>query len=58
MVIMYVLMEELLYQAVMGRIVILECELSSVRGCMWLRLILHDIKWHRYSRTLALCPLA
>jgi hypothetical protein len=44
MAIMRVLMVELLYQAVMGRILAPECLLPGVRGCLWLRLILSDIK--------------
>jgi DMSO/TMAO reductase YedYZ heme-binding membrane subunit len=58
MVIMRILVEELLYQAVMRRIPVLECLLSGSHRCLWLRPILPSIKWHRYPRNLALWPLA
>jgi hypothetical protein len=44
MVIMRVLVEELLCQAVMGLILVLECLLSGARGHMWLRLVMPDNK--------------
>jgi hypothetical protein len=58
MTIMRVLMKELLCQAVMGQIPVLEWLLSGVRGCLQLCLVLCGIKWHRYSRTPTLSPLA
>jgi hypothetical protein len=42
---------ELLCQAVMGHILVLECLLSGTRGRPRLRLVLPGFKWLRYSRT-------
>jgi hypothetical protein len=58
MEIMRVLVEELLCQTVTGQISVLECLLSDERGHLRLRLLLLDIKWHCYWRTLAFSPLA
>jgi hypothetical protein len=59
MTIMRVLVEKLLCQTVMRRIPVLKCLLSSMRGCLRLRLVLPGIKWHRYRWTPpALWPLA
>jgi hypothetical protein len=44
MMIMHVLVEELLYQATMGRILVLECLLSGACGHLWSRHVLPDIK--------------
>jgi hypothetical protein len=54
MVIMRILVEEFLCQAVMGRILVLESLLSGVCGRLWSHLVFPGIKWHRYQRTLAL----
>jgi hypothetical protein len=51
MTIMCVLLEELLCQAVMGRILVLECLLSVTRGCLCLRHVTLDIKWRCFLRT-------
>jgi hypothetical protein len=45
MAIMHVLVDKLLCQAVMRRIPVVECLLSGVRGCLWLRPIMPGIKW-------------
>jgi hypothetical protein len=44
MVIMHIFMEELLSQAVMRRIPVLECLLSGAHGRLRLCLVLRDIK--------------
>jgi hypothetical protein len=44
MAIMHVLAVELLYQAVMGRVPILECMLPGTRGRLWLCLVLSGIE--------------
>jgi hypothetical protein len=51
MSIMRVLVVELLYQTVMGRIPVLECLMPEVCRCLWLCLILSGIKCHCYPRT-------
>jgi hypothetical protein len=48
---MRILVEELLCQAVMGLILVLECLLSGARGHMWLRLVMPDNKWCCFPRT-------
>jgi hypothetical protein len=58
MISMRVLVEEFLCQAVMEQIPLLKGLLSGARGHLWLRLVLPGIKYHRYPRTPALCPLA
>jgi hypothetical protein len=58
MMIMCVLVEDLLCQAVTGQIPVLKCLMSGVCGCLWLRPVLPSIKWHRYLRPPALWPLA
>jgi hypothetical protein len=54
---MYVLVVELLCQAVTGQIPTVECLLPSAHGHLWLCLVLSDIKWP-YLRTPTLEPLA
>jgi hypothetical protein len=54
MMIMRAFMVKLLCQALMGRIPALECLLVGAHRCLWLRLILYDIKWHIFLRVLAL----
>jgi hypothetical protein len=51
MAIMRVLVEELLCQAVMGQILVLNCPLSGTRGCMRLLFIVLGFKCHRFLRT-------
>jgi hypothetical protein len=51
MTIIHVLMEELLCQAVMGWILVLECPQSDACGCLWLRLVQSDIKLCCFPRT-------
>jgi hypothetical protein len=58
MTIIRVLTVELIYQVVMGQIIILACLLSGARGLLWLCLVLLGIKWLRHSRSPALGPLA
>jgi hypothetical protein len=41
---MCVLMVKLLYQAAVGWVLVLECLLPGVRGCLWLRPVMLDIK--------------
>jgi hypothetical protein len=57
MEIMRILVEEFLSQTVTGRSLVLECLLLGVRGHLWLRLVLPDIKWHRYPGTPTLWSL-
>jgi hypothetical protein len=58
MAIMYVLSLDLLCQAVMGRVPVLECLLLGARVCQRLRPILFGFKWPRSLRELALGLLA
>jgi hypothetical protein len=51
MAIMHIFVGELLYQAVIGRIPVLECMLSGVCGHLWLHSIMSSMKWHCFSRT-------
>jgi hypothetical protein len=54
MMVMHILVKESLYQAVMGWILVLEYLLSGTCGHLGLRPILPSMKWHCYTRTLAL----
>jgi hypothetical protein len=58
MTIMCVLMVELLYQAVMGPVPVLECLLLDVHGYQRLCPILSGIKWPRFLGILTLRSLA
>jgi hypothetical protein len=51
MTIMHVFIEELLCQAVMGWIPVLECPQSDACGCLWSRLVQSGIKWCYFPRT-------
>jgi hypothetical protein len=51
MVIICVLIDELLCQAVTEQISVLECLLSSACGCLWLCPIIPGVKWRYFSRT-------
>jgi hypothetical protein len=51
MVIMHVLVKELLYQVLMGWILILKCLLSDARGRMWLCPFIPGIKYRCFLRT-------
>jgi hypothetical protein len=51
MVIMRVLVEELLCQAVTGRILVLKCSLSDAHGLLWLCPIVPGMKCHCFLRT-------
>jgi hypothetical protein len=51
MAIMCVSLAEWLCQAVMGRIPALKCLMSGARGCLWLHLVVPDIKCHRFPRS-------
>jgi hypothetical protein len=46
MAIMHVLIEELLYHAVMGWALVLECPLRGVCGLLRLHPVMSGIKWH------------
>jgi hypothetical protein len=58
MTVMRVLMAKLLWQAVTGRVLVLECLLPGARGCLWLHHVLPSIKWTHFSRTLVLMVFA
>jgi hypothetical protein len=40
-----------LCQMVMRWVHVLECLLPSMCGCLWLRPVMPDIKWHYFPRT-------
>jgi hypothetical protein len=51
MTIMRVLVGELLYRAVTGHILVLECLLSDACGLLWSCHIMLDIKYRHFLRT-------
>jgi hypothetical protein len=51
MTIMCIHVKELLYQAVMGRILVLECPLLGVHEPLWLRPFVSGIKYRCFPRT-------
>jgi hypothetical protein len=50
-VIMRILVKELLYRAVTGWILVLECLLSGAFGHLWLHPVMPDIKCRRFPRS-------